>query len=59
MHQYRGHRNAATIKAVHFFGPKSEYVISGSDCGYVYFWDRNTEAIVQWLLADDNHVVIN
>lgn len=57
MHQYRGHRNTATIKGVNFFGPKSEYVISGSDCGNVYFWDRNTESVVQWLLADDNRVV--
>lgn len=57
VHQYSGHKNAATIKGVHFFGPKSEFVISGSDCGYLYFWDRNTEGIVQWLLADDNRVV--
>lgn len=57
VHQYRGHRNTATIKGVNFFGPKSEYIISGSDCGNVYFWDRNTESIVQWLLADDNRVV--
>lgn len=57
VHQYQGHRNGATIKGVNFFGPKSEYVVSGSDCGYVFFWDRNTEAIVQWLLADDNGVV--
>lgn len=57
VHQYRGHRNGATIKGVNFFGPKSEYVISGSDCGNIFFWDRNTEGIVQWLLADDNGVV--
>ncbi|XP_056639833.1 DDB1- and CUL4-associated factor 8-like [Diorhabda sublineata] len=57
LHQYQGHRNGATIKGVNFFGPKSEYIVSGSDCGNIYFWDKNTEAIVQWLLADDHGVV--
>ncbi|CAH1114287.1 unnamed protein product [Psylliodes chrysocephalus] len=57
LHQYQGHRNGATIKGVNFFGPNSEFIVSGSDCGYIYFWERNTEAIVQWLLADDNGVV--
>ncbi|KAI4462757.1 wd repeat domain-containing family [Holotrichia oblita] len=57
VHQYMGHRNGATIKGVNFFGPNSEYIVSGSDCGNVFFWDRNTEAIVQWFLADDNGVV--
>lgn len=57
LHRYQGHRNGATIKGVNFFGPKSEYVVSGSDCGNLYFWDKNSEAIVQWMLADDNGVV--
>ncbi|CAG9858644.1 unnamed protein product [Phyllotreta striolata] len=57
LHEYQGHRNGATIKGVNFFGPKSEFIVSGSDCGNVYFWEKNTEAIVQWLLADDNGVV--
>lgn len=57
VHQYTGHRNGATIKGVNFFGPNSEYIVSGSDCGNVFFWDRNTEAVVQWFLADDNGVV--
>lgn len=57
IHQYQGHRNGATIKGVNFFGPKSEFIVSGSDCGNVYFWEKNTEAIVQWMLADDNGVV--
>ncbi|XP_044253981.1 DDB1- and CUL4-associated factor 8 isoform X2 [Tribolium madens] len=57
IHQYQGHKNGATIKGVNFFGPKSEFVVSGSDCGHIYFWERNSEALVQWLLADDNGVV--
>ncbi|XP_022907186.2 DDB1- and CUL4-associated factor 8 isoform X1 [Onthophagus taurus] len=57
LHQYMGHRNGATIKGVNFFGPNSEFIVSGSDCGNVFFWDRNTEAIVQYFCADNNGVV--
>lgn len=56
-HRYSGHRNGATIKGVSFFGSRSEFVMSGSDCGHVFFWERKTESIVQFLLADDNGVV--
>lgn len=52
IHSYQGHRNEATIKNVNFFGPKSEYVISGSDCGNIFFWDKQSQGIVQFLLAD-------
>lgn len=55
-HQYQGHLNDATIKGVSFFGPKSEFVVSGSDGGNIYFWDRETEAIVQCMLGDEGVV---
>ena len=45
------------VKGVNFFGPKSEYIVSGSDCGNIYFWDKNTEAIVQWMRGDEDGVV--
>ncbi|KAF7281239.1 DDB1- and CUL4-associated factor 8 isoform X2 [Rhynchophorus ferrugineus] len=57
IHKYSGHRNGATIKGVSFFGPHSEFVMSGSDCGHLFFWEKKTESIVQFLLADDNGVV--
>ncbi|XP_032685012.1 DDB1- and CUL4-associated factor 8-like [Odontomachus brunneus] len=56
-HRYQGHRNNATVKGVNFFGPKSEYVISGSDCGNIFIWDKNTEAVVQWMKGDEQGVV--
>jgi WD40 repeat protein len=34
---------------VNFFGPHSEYVVSGSDDGYVYIWRKDTGKIVNWL----------
>jgi WD40 repeat protein len=46
-----------SVKGITFFGPKSEYIVSGSDCGNIYFWDKGTESIVQWMLGDENGVV--
>ncbi|VDP82486.1 unnamed protein product [Echinostoma caproni] len=40
-----------------FFGPNSEYVVSGSDDGFFYIWDRESEGIVQWLHADSDGAV--
>lgn len=57
VHKYEGHRNSATVKGLSFFGPRSEYIVSGSDCGNIYFWDKSTESIVQWMAGDENGVV--
>ncbi|KAK6640365.1 hypothetical protein RUM44_012058 [Polyplax serrata] len=57
VHRYQGHKNSATVKGVNFFGPKSEFIVSGSDCGNIFFWEKETEAIVQWMAGDDNGVV--
>ena len=43
---YKGHRNAKTVKGVSFFGPKSEYVVSGSDCGHIYIWKKRGGELV-------------
>ncbi|KAI8422807.1 hypothetical protein MSG28_006552 [Choristoneura fumiferana] len=56
-HCYSGHRNSATFKGVAFFGPRSQYVVSGSDCGHIYIWDKDSEAIVQWMEGDNGGVV--
>lgn len=44
---YTGHRNSDTNKGVNFYGPASEYVVSGSDCGNVFLWDKESAQIVQ------------
>jgi len=49
---YTGHRNADTVKGVTFYGPNHEYVCSGSDCGNVFIWDKETGEILQMLRAD-------
>lgn len=51
------HGYVVSVKGISFFGPKSEYIVSGSDCGNIYFWDKGTESIVQWMLGDENGVV--
>lgn len=40
------------VKGVNFYGPQSDYVISGSDCGYIFIWDKKTEAILLRKHAD-------
>lgn len=57
LHCFQGHRNNATVKGVNFYGPRSEFVVSGSDCGNIFFWDKQTEAIVQCVPGDENGVV--
>ncbi|XP_073842523.1 uncharacterized protein [Musca autumnalis] len=57
LHCYKGHYNQKTIKGVNFFGPNCEYVISGSDCGNIFYWDKNTEAILNFMPGDTAGVV--
>lgn len=53
--KYTGHRNARTmIKEATFWG--NDYVMSGSDCGHVFTWNRKTGELVM-LLEADQHVV--
>ncbi|XP_013111761.2 DDB1- and CUL4-associated factor 8 [Stomoxys calcitrans] len=57
LHCYKGHYNQKTIKGVNFFGPNCEYIISGSDCGNIFYWDKNTEAILNFMPGDTAGVV--
>lgn len=51
-HKYFGHRNNNTVKQVGFMGGRSDFVISGSDCGHIFMWDTHTAELVQMLKAD-------
>lgn len=46
-----------SVKGVNFYGPRSEFIVSGSDCGHVFLWDKETESIVQLLDGDEAGVV--
>ncbi|XP_041354673.1 DDB1- and CUL4-associated factor 6-like isoform X2 [Gigantopelta aegis] len=53
--KYQGHRNARTmIKEANFWG--ENFVMSGSDCGHIFIWDRHTTKLAM-LLEADRHVV--
>eukprot|EP00124_Ichthyophonus_hoferi_P003308 Ihof_evm1s280 gene=Ihof_evmTU1s280 len=49
---YSGHCNIRTVKDVNFFGPNSEYVLSGSDDGHVMIWDKDTGRLVNAIVGD-------
>ncbi|CAN1771065.1 DDB1- and CUL4-associated factor 8 [Linum perenne] len=53
---YKGHRNCETVKGVNFFGPRCEYVVSGSDCGRIFIWKKKGGELIHVLEAD-KHVV--
>eukprot|EP00096_Caligus_rogercresseyi_P008353 TRINITY_DN2703_c0_g1_i1.p1 TRINITY_DN2703_c0_g1~~TRINITY_DN2703_c0_g1_i1.p1 ORF type:complete len:654 (+),score=133.16 TRINITY_DN2703_c0_g1_i1:84-1964(+) len=53
--RFTGHRNSRTmIKEATWWG--NNYILSGSDCGHIFGWDRETEKVVL-LLEADRHVV--
>lgn len=53
---YKGHCNVKTVKDVNYFGLDDEYVVSGSDDGNLFIWDRKTSQIVN-ILEGDGEVV--
>ncbi|XP_060086234.1 DDB1- and CUL4-associated factor 8-like [Ylistrum balloti] len=57
IHRYKGHRNNATVKGINFYGPRSEFIVSGSDCGHIFLWDKESEQIVQFMEGDDGGVI--
>lgn len=48
---FRGHTNIMTVKEVNFFGP---WVVSGSDDGNIFCWDKQSGELV-YLLKGDSH----
>ncbi|EPS43821.1 hypothetical protein H072_2086 [Dactylellina haptotyla CBS 200.50] len=53
---YRGHCNVQTVKDVNFYGLQDEYIVSGSDCGHVFIWDKETTELIQILHGDSSVV---
>lgn len=49
---YTGHCNVRTVKDANFFGLNDEYVVSGSDSGHLFIWDKKTSEIVNILQGD-------
>ena len=53
---YKGHCNVETTKDVNFYGLQDEYIMSGSDCGHLFIWDKKSSKLVQ-ILDGDGEVV--
>lgn len=53
---YKGHRNSRTVKGVNFMGPEDDFVVSGSDCGHIFVWDRKTSELLQMQRGDQDVV---
>eukprot|EP00252_Welwitschia_mirabilis_P007166 TRINITY_DN18297_c0_g1_i2.p1 TRINITY_DN18297_c0_g1~~TRINITY_DN18297_c0_g1_i2.p1 ORF type:complete len:446 (-),score=75.49 TRINITY_DN18297_c0_g1_i2:112-1449(-) len=53
---YSGHRNARTVKGVNFFGPNTEYVVSGSDCGRIFIWKKKGGELLHLMVGDQDVV---
>lgn len=50
---YGGHLNHLTfLKAAKFAGPNDEYIVTGSDSGHAWIYDRNRGSVVSFLKAD-------
>ncbi len=42
---------------MNFYGRNSEYVISGSDCGHVFIWDKDSEKCIWYGKGDEDGTV--
>lgn len=49
--RYSGHRNVQTVKGCNFLGSNDEYVVSGSDCGHIFIWDKKDCSLKQLVRA--------
>lgn len=47
----------SSVKGVNFYGPNSEFIVSGSDCGNVFLWSKKETSIVNVMKGDENGVV--
>jgi len=54
---YKGHFSSKTIKAVNFYGPNSEFVISGSDDAKIYIWDKKKTTELLTILEGHEDIV--
>ncbi|PVV00962.1 hypothetical protein BB560_004637 [Smittium megazygosporum] len=54
--KYKGHCNVETLKDVNFFGPNSEFIVSGSDDGNLFIWNKEGEFPVSVIKCDSEVV---
>jgi WD40 repeat protein len=54
--KFTGHVNIRTIKEVNFFGPSGEYVVSGSDDGNFFIWEKESGQLENVVEGDSSIV---
>jgi len=55
--RFCGHCNTTTdIKEANFFGSDGQYIVAGSDDGFIYFWDRYSTNNIRILKGDGSIV---
>ncbi|XP_018100480.1 WD and tetratricopeptide repeats 1 L homeolog isoform X2 [Xenopus laevis] len=56
-HRYCGHCNTTTdIKEASFMGSNGQYIVSGSDDGSFFIWEKDTRALIRVLQGDESIV---
>ncbi|KAG8451258.1 hypothetical protein GDO86_003475 [Hymenochirus boettgeri] len=56
-HRYCGHCNTTTdIKEASFMGSNAQYIVSGSDDGSFFIWEKDTRALIRVLQGDESIV---
>ena len=51
------YRLPSSVKGVNFYGPKSEFIVSGSDCSNVFLWEAQSEEVINYFHSDNTGLV--
>jgi COMPASS component SWD3 len=49
LRRYKGHQNSSRNFIRASYGPKEDVIMSGSEDGSIYFWDKNSETVMERL----------
>lgn len=55
--RYKGHRNNAMVKGVSVYSPKSECVVSDSDCGHVFLCQKLSCQVIQFMEGEKEGMI--
>ncbi|KNC52075.1 WDR42C protein [Thecamonas trahens ATCC 50062] len=57
LRRYTGARNSETVKSIAFLGDRSQYIVSGSDCGNAMVWETKSAELASVLRHADRYVI--
>lgn len=44
------------VKGVNFFGANNDFIVSGSDCGRIFLWEKTSQQVVNVLPGEDSGI---